>query len=86
MVVKAHFNCFSRPCLVLLALIPWLWAPSLEIITSNYKLLNIVGMRFFDFFFPFLYNCLPRKAYLKSHLPSGNLCGPALRCIQERRR
>lgn len=33
---------------------------------------------FFAFFFSFIIY-LPRKAQLKSHLPSGNLCGPALR-------
>jgi len=38
----------SRSYLVLLAVISWLWAPSLEIVTSNYKPLNIVGMRYFD--------------------------------------
>lgn len=32
---------------------------------------------FLPFFFSFIIY-LPRKAQLKSHLPSGNLCGPAL--------
>lgn len=39
-----------------------------------------MGMRFLAFSFSFIIY-LPRKAQLKSHLPSGNLCGPVLHCV-----
>lgn len=71
-----------RSCLVFLAIMSCLWEHFLQIITGSYKPLNIVGMRFMCFFFCLFFFSfiiyLPRKAQLKSHLPSGNLCGPAL--------